>query len=86
MAHLEVHKIFKTIDLKGIFGYKNDYIPYLLYELPIYNGGHLLSFTHVANFLRYTLTKNVTHKDVLLKLFVDSLGNTKQEWVSILCQ
>jgi hypothetical protein len=74
MAPWEFHEQYATIDVKGVPGYPNHYSLEWLEDLPKYDGDPSLAIPHIVNFLRYISEINVTHEDVMMRLFVYSFG------------
>jgi hypothetical protein len=81
MAPGEFHEQFSTLDVKGIPGYSNLYSPNWLDCLPRYDGNPSLAIPHIENFLRYVSEINVTLANVMMRLFVSSLGMEKRDWI-----
>jgi hypothetical protein len=81
MAPWEFHKKFATLDVKGILSYPNHYSPKWLEYLPIYDGDASLAIPHIVNFLRYISDINVSHEDVMVRLFIYSFEMEQRDWV-----
>lgn len=81
MAPWEFHKQFVIVDLKGVHGYPNHYSPNWLDDLHRYDGDPSLAIPHIENFLRNISKINVTHEDVMMKIFVYSFGMEQCNWV-----
>jgi hypothetical protein len=78
-AHWSLHRMFPSLDIKDILRYPNHFSPYWGNNCPKFDGDPSLAITHVVNFLKYVLDIDVTHKDVLMILFILSLETRQKD-------
>jgi hypothetical protein len=81
MTPWQFHEQFSTVDVNGVHGFPNHYSPNWLNDLPRYDGDPSLAIPHIENFLRYISEINVTHEDVMMRLFLYSFGMKQKDWV-----
>jgi hypothetical protein len=73
-----LHKRFPDLD---ILGYPNTFPLGLVDNCPKFDGNPSLASPHAMKFLDYVLETKVRHQDVLIRLFLLSLGIEQREWV-----
>jgi hypothetical protein len=81
MAPWSLHKMFPSLDIEDVLGYPNHFSPGWGNNCPKFDGDLSLAITHVVNFLKYVSEIDVTHQDVLIRLFFLSLETRQKDWV-----
>jgi hypothetical protein len=70
----EFHNVYPSLDVQNVPGYPNHFSTEWRENFPKFDGDPSLAVTHVVNYMKYALSLNVLHEDVLMKIFVSSLG------------
>jgi hypothetical protein len=73
-----LHKRFPALDISG---YPNPFPLGLVDNCPKFDGNPSLASPHVTKFLDYFLETKVRHQDLLIRLFLLSLGTEQREWL-----
>jgi len=81
----EFHKVYPSIDVQNILGYPNYCSTEWRASCPKFSGDPTLAVTHVVNYIRYALSINVLHENVLMKIFVSSLESSQSKWLAHSC-
>jgi hypothetical protein len=81
MAPWSFHVLYPSFDVEGIPGYPNELPPNWKDSIPKYDGDCNFAISHVTSFLEFISSINVTHEDVLMRLFVYSLEGDPRTWV-----
>jgi hypothetical protein len=81
MACWLLQKMFPSLDIEDVSGYPNHFSPGWGNNYPKFDEDPSLAITHVVNLLRYVSEIDVTHQDVLIRLFFLSLETKRKGWV-----
>jgi hypothetical protein len=81
MAPWSLHEMFPSLDIKDVPRYPNHFSPDWGDNCPKFDGDPSLAIAHVVKVLKYVSEINVTHQDVLIRLFLLSLGTRQKNWV-----
>jgi hypothetical protein len=73
-----LYKRFPTLNIRG---YPNHFPLGLVDNCLKFDGNPSMAKSHVAEFLKYISKEKVRHHDVLVRLFLLSLGADQREWV-----
>jgi hypothetical protein len=72
--------MFPSLDIEDILGYPNQFSLGWGNNYPKFDGDPSLAITHVVNFLKLFSNIDVTHQDVLIRLFFLSLETRQTDW------
>jgi hypothetical protein len=69
MEPWSLHKKIPSLDIEDVLGYPNHFSLGWGNNYPKLDGDSSLDITHIVNFLKYVSEIDVTHQDVLIRLF-----------------
>jgi hypothetical protein len=73
--------MFPCLDIEHVPGYPNHFSQGWGKNCPKFDGDPSLAIYHVVNLLKYVSEIDVTHQDVLIRLFFLSLETRQKDWV-----
>jgi hypothetical protein len=79
------HKAYPSFDVQDIPRYPNHCSSEWRESCPKFDGDPTLAITHVMNYMKYALSLNVLHEDVLMKIFLSSLESSQKYWFAHSC-
>jgi hypothetical protein len=75
------HVLYPSFDVEGFPGYPSELPPNWKDNIPTYDGDCNSATSHIASFLVFISSINVTHEAVLMRLFVYSLEGDPRTWI-----
>jgi hypothetical protein len=79
MVCWSLHIMFPSLNIEDILGYPNHFSSGWGSNCLKFDGDPSLNITYVVNFLKYISKIDVTHQDVLIRLFLLSLETRKKD-------
>jgi hypothetical protein len=80
MVRWSLHIMFPSLDIEVIMGYPNHFSLGWGSNCLKFDGDLSLTITYVVSFLKYVSNIDVTHQDVLIRLFLLSVETRKKGW------
>jgi hypothetical protein len=79
------HNVYPSLDVQNVLGYPNHCPTEWRASWHKFDDDPALAVTHVMNYMKYALSLNVLHEDVLMKIFVSSLESSQKDWLAHSC-
>jgi hypothetical protein len=79
------HNVYPSLDVQNVPCYPNHCPTKWRASCPKFDDDPAVAVTHVVNYMKYSLSLNVIHEDVLMKFFMSSLESSQKDWLAHSC-